>query len=85
MLSSHPTVIDGRLEPRHVDLRPFVFVGPDGAAVAPGGLTRGRAGARRARREQLAARRRKGHVGPVVSPPPLVWRIHFRGALGGRP
>ena len=40
MLSSHPTVIDGRLEPRHVDLRPFVFVGPDGAAVAPGGLTR---------------------------------------------
>jgi uncharacterized circularly permuted ATP-grasp superfamily protein len=40
MLSRHPTVIDGRLEPRHVDLRPFVFVGPDGAAVAPGGLTR---------------------------------------------
>jgi uncharacterized circularly permuted ATP-grasp superfamily protein len=40
MLSSHPTVIDGRLEPRHVDLRPFVFVGPDSAAVAPGGLTR---------------------------------------------
>jgi uncharacterized circularly permuted ATP-grasp superfamily protein len=40
MLSRHPTVIDGRLEPRHVDLRPFVFVTPDGAAVAPGGLTR---------------------------------------------
>jgi uncharacterized circularly permuted ATP-grasp superfamily protein len=39
-LSWHPTVIDGRLEPRHVDLRPFVFLGPDGAAVMPGGLTR---------------------------------------------
>ncbi len=40
MLSRHPTVIDGRLEPRHVDLRPFVFLTPDAAAVAPGGLTR---------------------------------------------
>jgi carboxylate-amine ligase len=40
-LSRHPTVIDGRLEPRHVDLRPFVFLGADGAAsVLPGGLTR---------------------------------------------
>ncbi len=39
-LSCHPTVIDGRLEPRHVDLRPFVFLGPDGAGVLPGGLTR---------------------------------------------
>jgi uncharacterized circularly permuted ATP-grasp superfamily protein len=40
MLSRHPTVIDGRLEPRHVDLRPFVFLTADGAAAAPGGLTR---------------------------------------------
>jgi uncharacterized circularly permuted ATP-grasp superfamily protein len=41
LLSCHPTVIDGALEPRHVDLRPFVFLGPDGAAgVLPGGLTR---------------------------------------------
>ena len=39
-LSQHPTVIDGRLEPRHVDLRPFVFLGVDGASVLPGGLTR---------------------------------------------
>jgi carboxylate-amine ligase len=40
-LSQHPTVIDGALQPRHVDLRPFVFLGPDGAAgVLPGGLTR---------------------------------------------
>jgi len=41
MLSTHPTVADGRLAPRHVDLRPFVFMGPDGEArVLPGGLTR---------------------------------------------
>jgi uncharacterized circularly permuted ATP-grasp superfamily protein len=40
-LSEHPTVIDGRLEPRHVDLRPFVFLGAGGeASVLPGGLTR---------------------------------------------
>jgi uncharacterized circularly permuted ATP-grasp superfamily protein len=40
-LSEHPTVVDGALAPRHVDLRPFVFLGPEGAAsVLPGGLTR---------------------------------------------
>jgi carboxylate-amine ligase len=35
-LSTHPTVIDGRLAPRHVDLRPFVI----GDRVLPGGLSR---------------------------------------------
>jgi len=41
LLSEHPTIIDGRLEPRHVDLRPFVFLGPDREArVLTGGLTR---------------------------------------------
>jgi uncharacterized circularly permuted ATP-grasp superfamily protein len=40
-LSCHPTVVDGGLAPRHVDLRPFVFLGPGGvASVLPGGLTR---------------------------------------------
>jgi uncharacterized circularly permuted ATP-grasp superfamily protein len=40
-LSVHPTVVDGALAPRHVDLRPFVFLGPGGTAgVLPGGLTR---------------------------------------------
>jgi uncharacterized circularly permuted ATP-grasp superfamily protein len=40
-LSLHPTVVDGALAPRHVDLRPFVFLGPGGtASVLPGGLTR---------------------------------------------
>ena len=40
MLSRHPTAADGRLEPRHIDLRPFVLLGRDTASVIPGGLTR---------------------------------------------
>jgi uncharacterized circularly permuted ATP-grasp superfamily protein len=40
-LSTHATLIDGELAPRHVDLRPFVFMaGPDHPRVMPGGLTR---------------------------------------------
>ena len=39
-LSRHTTVIEGRLERRHVDLRPFVFCSSDGPAVLAGGLTR---------------------------------------------
>ena len=40
-ISLHPTVIGDELQPRHVDLRPFVFMHGDGkAAVMPGGLTR---------------------------------------------
>ena len=40
-ISLHPTVIGGELQPRHVDLRPFVFMRGHGtAAVMPGGLTR---------------------------------------------
>ncbi len=38
-LSRHPTFVGDRLDPRHVDLRPFVVQG-DGAFVLPGGLTR---------------------------------------------
>ena len=38
-LSTVPTLIDDRLQPRHVDLRPFVLCGED-IYVMPGGLTR---------------------------------------------
>jgi uncharacterized circularly permuted ATP-grasp superfamily protein len=38
-LSTVPTVIDRRLEPRHVDLRPFILQG-ESLYVTPGGLTR---------------------------------------------
>lgn len=39
-LSTHPTVCEGELRPRHVDLRPFVVSGRDGIEAMPGGLTR---------------------------------------------
>jgi uncharacterized circularly permuted ATP-grasp superfamily protein len=45
-LSRHPSFVpdedgpSGRLEGRHVDLRPYVLSGPDGIRVLPGGLTR---------------------------------------------
>ena len=39
-LSTHPTVVDGRLAPRHVDLRPFLFYDGRTTAALPGGLTR---------------------------------------------
>ena len=38
-LSTHPTYIDGRFEPRRIDLRPFILYG-DTVRVLPGGLTR---------------------------------------------
>jgi uncharacterized circularly permuted ATP-grasp superfamily protein len=40
-ISHHPTVVvPGRLEPRHVDLRPFVYASRSGVEVLAGGLTR---------------------------------------------
>ncbi len=39
-ISTHPTVCSGRLEPRHVDLRPFVIGGGSEPRVVPSGLTR---------------------------------------------
>ena len=39
-LSTCPTLCDGGVEPRHVDLRPFVLTGADGTKIIPGGLTR---------------------------------------------
>ena len=39
-LSTVPCLIDGKLQPRHVDLRPFALCGPGGIRIVPGGLTR---------------------------------------------
>jgi len=39
-LSTTPILKSGALAPRHVDLRPFVLVGPDKIVTTPGGLTR---------------------------------------------
>jgi uncharacterized circularly permuted ATP-grasp superfamily protein len=38
-LSAAPCFIDGQIEPRHVDLRPFILYG-DHVTIVPGGLTR---------------------------------------------
>jgi uncharacterized circularly permuted ATP-grasp superfamily protein len=40
MLSTVPTLIDGQLRPRHVDLRPFAVNDGHDVFVLPGGLTR---------------------------------------------
>ena len=39
-LSVHPTVVDGGLEPRHVDLRPFALLTGEGARVLPACISR---------------------------------------------
>lgn len=39
-LSSTPCYIDGKLQPRRIDLRPFALCGPAGIDIVPGGLTR---------------------------------------------
>ncbi len=39
-LSSTPCYINGMLQPRRVDLRPFALYGPGGIDIVPGGLTR---------------------------------------------
>jgi uncharacterized circularly permuted ATP-grasp superfamily protein len=39
-LSTVPVLTESGLAPRHVDLRPFVLVSPEGIKVTPGGLTR---------------------------------------------
>lgn len=38
-LSTHPTHFNGVLEPRHIDLRPFILYG-EKTVIVPGGLTR---------------------------------------------
>jgi uncharacterized circularly permuted ATP-grasp superfamily protein len=39
-LSTVPVFTRAGLAPRHVDLRPYVLVSPDGVTITPGGLTR---------------------------------------------
>ncbi|HMU45271.1 MAG TPA: circularly permuted type 2 ATP-grasp protein [Chitinophagaceae bacterium] len=39
-LSSAPCYINGKLQPRRVDLRPYALYGPEGVSIVPGGLTR---------------------------------------------
>lgn len=39
-LSTVPCFLNGQLQPRHVDLRPYALCGPNGIEIVPGGLTR---------------------------------------------
>src|SRR5688572_5582709 len=39
-LSTAPCYIDGKVQPRRIDLRPFALCGPEGIEIVPGGLTR---------------------------------------------
>jgi uncharacterized circularly permuted ATP-grasp superfamily protein len=39
-LSRAPCYIDGRVEPRHIDLRPYVLYDGTNVRIVPGGLTR---------------------------------------------
>ena len=39
LLSRAPCIIDGTVQPRHVDLRPYILFG-DKVTIVPGGLTR---------------------------------------------
>ncbi len=39
-LSTAPTLVNNRVEPRHLDLRPFILSAPDDVYVTTGGLTR---------------------------------------------
>lgn len=39
-LSNAPCYINGKAQPRRVDLRPFALCGPNGIEIVPGGLTR---------------------------------------------
>ena len=39
-LSAAPCYLQGSLQPRRIDLRPYALYGPDGIKIVPGGLTR---------------------------------------------
>jgi len=39
-LSTVPCFLNGVLQPRHVDFRPYALCGPNGIQIVPGGLTR---------------------------------------------
>jgi len=39
-LSAAPCYMQGTLQPRRIDLRPYALYGPDGIEIVPGGLTR---------------------------------------------
>ena len=63
-LSRHPTFVDGRLDGRHIDLRPFVLYGEE-IIVMPGGLDARRPARGEPGGQQLSGGRHQGHLGPA--------------------
>jgi carboxylate-amine ligase len=68
--STHPTLVDGTLQPRHVDLRAFVTFDGETAEAIPRRPDAGRLRRGRARRQLVAGRRGQGHVGAGRHEPP---------------
>ena len=62
-LSTAPCLIDGDIEPRHVDLRPYILLYGEKVTIVPGGLTRVALRRGLAGRQLVAGRRAQGHVG----------------------
>ncbi len=60
-LSTAPTLVEEGIEPRHLDLRPFVLTG-EHSYVTAGGLTRVALDQGFARRQLVAGRRQQGHL-----------------------
>ncbi len=62
-LSTAQTLCGGEIAPRHVDLRPFTLLGPEGAYVTRGGLTRVARNEGLTGGQLLPGRREQGHLG----------------------
>ena len=77
-LSVAPTLVDGGIEPRHVDLRPFAVTGSRHLGVARR-ADPGRAAPRLAGRQFIAGRRVEGHLGPWLTFCSPATRIAFFG------
>jgi hypothetical protein len=58
-----PILTKKGLAPRHVDLRPFVLVSPNGINITPGGLTRVALKKGLPGRQFQSGRRHQGHLG----------------------
>ena len=68
-LSTAPCLVDGRIEPRHVDLRPFILSG-EKVVVTPGRADPRGAAARLAGGQLQPGRRLEGHLGAGRGAPP---------------
>ena len=76
-LSTAPTLVDEGIEPRHLDLRPFILTGED-SYVTAGGLDPCRADQGLADRQLLTGGRQQGHLDrrrrhgrPIGAAPPV--------------